>query len=114
MTPASRVTNSDLRFGLRAAHVPVEGSSAVTSTFVGRVKIIAAITTVGDAVDGVIRLATYLRDPFRGLRRFLKPTTARITMYRIPATGDSSDKHLPQGADPRAWSWRAARPHVPR
>jgi hypothetical protein len=74
------------------------------------VKIIAAITRVTDAVLGMLRLAAYLRDPFRGMRRFLKPTTARIAMYRIPAD-DVTDKHLPQGADPRAWSWRAAKPH---
>ena len=73
--------------------------------------IVAAITTISDAVLGVIRLATYLRDPFRGLRRFLKPTPARISMYRIPAAGDVSAKDLPQGVDPRAWSWRAQRPH---
>jgi hypothetical protein len=71
------------------------------------VKIIAAITRVTDAVLGMLRLAAYVRDPFQGLRRFLQPTRARIAMYRIPAAGDVTDKHLPQGADPRAWSWRA-------
>jgi len=83
-------------------------ASAVASTFVG-VTIVAAITTVSDAVLGVIRLATYFRDPFRGLRRLHKPMPGRITMYRIPATGPTT-RDLPQGADPRAWSWRAARP----
>ncbi len=88
-------------------------ASAVTSTFVG-VTIVAAITTISDAVLGVIRLATYLRDPFRGLRRLHKPMPGRITMYRIPTTG-SATRDLPQGADPRAWSWRAVRPrHVQR
>jgi hypothetical protein len=75
------------------------------------VKAVAAITRVTDAVLGMLRLAAYLRDPFRGMRRFRKPTTARIAMYQIPAAGDVTDKHLPQGADPRAWSWRAAKPH---
>jgi len=76
------------------------------------VKVIAAMTTVIDAVLGLIRLAAYVRDPFRGrLRGFLKPTTARIAMYRIPAAGDIADQHLPQGADPRAWLWQAARHH---
>ncbi len=83
-------------------------ASEVTSTFVG-VTIVAAITTISDAVLGVIRLATYLRDPFRGLRRLHKPMPGRITMYRIPTTG-SATHDLPQGADPRTWSWRAARP----
>ena len=70
--------------------------------------IIAAITTVSDAVLGVIRLAKYLRDPFRGLRRLHKPMPGRIAMYRIPTTGPMR-RDLPQGADPRVWSWRAAR-----
>ena len=86
-------------------HVAV---SAVTSTFVG-VTIVAAITTVSNAVLAVIRLATYLRDPFRGLRRLHQPMPGRIAMYRIPTTGPRV-RELPQGADPRAWSWRAARP----
>ena len=95
------------------ALVPVEcpnrvAVSAVTSTFVG-VTIVAAITTVSNAVLAVIRLATYLRDPFRGLRRLHQPMPGRIAMYRIPTTGPRM-RELPQGADPRAWSWRAARP----
>jgi hypothetical protein len=57
---------------------------------------------------GVIRVVTYLRDPFRGLRRLHKPMPGRIAMYRIPTTGPMM-RDLPQGADPRAWSWRAAR-----
>lgn len=83
-------------------------ASAATSTFAG-VTIIAAITTVSGAVLRAIRFATYLRDPFRGLRRLYKPTPGRIAMYRIPTTGPMT-RDLPQGADPRAWSWRAARP----
>ena len=71
--------------------------------------IVAAITTISDAVLGVIRLATYLRDPFRGLRRLYKPMLGRIVVYRIPTTGPTT-RDLPQGADPRAWSWRATRP----
>jgi hypothetical protein len=74
------------------------------------VTIVAAITTISDAVLSVIRLATYVRDPFRGLRRLHKPMPGRITMYRIPTT-DPTTRDLPQGADPRAWSWRAARPN---
>ena len=96
------------------ALVPVEcpnrvAVSAVTSTFVG-VTIVAAITTVSNAVLAVIRLATYLRDPFRGLRRLHQPMPGRIAMYRIRGTGPMTRQQFPQGADPRAWSWRAARP----
>jgi len=82
--------------------------SAVTSSVVG-VRIVAAITTVSGAVLGVIRLATYLRDPLRGLRRLHKPMPERISMYRIPQipTTGLTTRDLPQGADPRAWSWRA-------
>ena len=86
----------------------VSAASAVTSNFVG-VTIVAAITTISDAVLGVIRLATHFRDPFRGLRRLHKPMPGRITLYWIPTT-DPTTRDLPQGADPRAWSWRAARP----
>jgi len=90
---------------------PELAASAVTSTFVG-VTIVAAITTVCDVVLGVLRLATYLRNPFRGLRRLHKPMHGRIAMYRIPTIGRTT-RDLPQGADPRAWSWRAPRPrHV--
>jgi hypothetical protein len=64
------------------ALVPVEcpnrvAVSAVTSTFVG-VTIVAAITTVTNAVLAVSRLVAYLRDPFRGLRRLHKPVPGRI------------------------------------
>jgi hypothetical protein len=72
-----------------------------------RVTIIAAIAAISDAVLGVIRLATYLRDPFRGLRQWRRPITGRIAMYRIPATGRVTRERFPQGSDPRAWSWRA-------
>jgi hypothetical protein len=82
-------------------------ASAVTSTFVG-VTIVAAITTVSDAVLGVIRLAMHLRDPFGWLRGLHKPMPGRIAMYRIPTTGPTT-RDLPQGGDPRAWSWKAAR-----
>ena len=85
-------------------------ASAGTSTFVG-VTIVAAITTISEAVLRVIRLVTYLRDPFRGLRRLHKPLLGHTAMYRIPTTG-SPTRDLPQGADPRAWSWRAARPRT--
>jgi hypothetical protein len=85
-------------------------ASAGTSTFVG-VTIVAAISTISEAVLAVIRLATYLRDPFRGLRRLHKPLLGHISMYRIPTTG-ATTRDLPQGADPRAWSWRAARPRT--
>ncbi len=82
----------------------------MASTFVD-VKFIAAITTVSDAVLDMIRFVTYLRDPFRRLRRWHKPITVSIAMYRIPAPGDLTGEHFPQGADPRAWSWRAVRTH---
>ena len=76
------------------------------------VRIVAAITMVSDALLGVIRLATCFRDPFRGLRgRWRSPATVRIAMYRMPAAGHMTGERFVQGADPRSWSWRAARPH---